>query len=173
MQIRSQVDRGTTVEVSIPQKIVDETPGMVLENKEKLCTACYLRPERYKFPELRSYYNETVSHLAAGLELAVHRVFELEELKKLASIYQLTHLLIGREEYEEDPFYFEELAQHTGRGCSGWQFCARGRQQGIPDEKTGIQSSGCQFFECKGSCSATAVGAYEYDLSGCARACRG
>lgn len=113
MQIRSQVDRGTTVEVSIPQKIVDETPGMVLENKEKLCTACYLRPERYKFPELRSYYNETVSHLAAGLELAVHRVFELEELKKLASIYQLTHLLIGREEYEEDPFYFEELAQHT------------------------------------------------------------
>ena len=113
MQIHSEVGKGTTVEVSIPQRIVDETPGMVVENREKLCTACYLRQEKYKFAEVRNYYNETISHLAAGLELSIHRVFDLEELKKLASIYQLTHLLIGREEYEEEPDYFETLAQRT------------------------------------------------------------
>lgn len=111
MQIRSQVGKGTTVDVSIPQKVVDETPGMVVDDKEKICAACYLRPERYKIPELRNYYNESISHLAAGLDLTVHRVFDLEELKKLSAIYQLTHLLIGRDEYEEEPGYFEQLAQ--------------------------------------------------------------
>ncbi|MBO5153830.1 MAG: response regulator [Eubacterium sp.] len=113
MQIHSEVGKGTTVEVSIPQKIVDETPGMVVENKENLCTACYLRPEKYKSAEVRNYYNETISHLAVGLELAMHRVFNLEELKKLTAIYQLTHLLIGKEEYEEDTDFFEKLAVRT------------------------------------------------------------
>lgn len=113
MQIHSVVDQGTTVEISIPQKIVDETPGMVVENREKLCTACYLRQEKYKVAEVRNFYNETISHLAAGLEIEIHRVFDLAELKKLASIYQLTHLLIGREEYEEEPEYFESLSQRT------------------------------------------------------------
>lgn len=113
MQIHSEVGRGTTVEISLPQKVVDEKPGMVVENRETLCTACYLRPEKYQSAEVRSYYNETISHLAAGLELAIHRVFDLEELKKLTAIYQLTHLLIGREEYEEEPDWFEALAART------------------------------------------------------------
>ena len=113
MQIHSEVDKGTTVEVSIPQTIVDEMPGMVVENRETLCTACYLRQEKYKLAEVRDYYNETISHLAAGLELGIHRVFNLQELKKLTVIYQLTHLLIGREEYEEEPEWFEALAART------------------------------------------------------------
>ena len=113
MQIHSEVGKGTTVEVSIPQKIVDETPGMVVENKENVCMACYLRPEKYKVAEVRNYYSEAIGHLAVGLELTMHRVFHLEELKKLTSIYQLTHLLIGKEEYREDPNFFEKLAART------------------------------------------------------------
>ena len=113
MQIHSEVGKGTTVEVSIPQKVVDETPGMVVENKENVCMACYLRPEKYKVAEVRNYYNDTICHLAAGLDLSMHRVFHLEELKKLTAIYQLTHLLIGGEEYEENPDFFEKLAVRT------------------------------------------------------------
>ncbi|MGN0344563.1 MAG: hybrid sensor histidine kinase/response regulator [Lachnospiraceae bacterium] len=113
MQIHSEVEKGTTVDISIPQKVVDETPGMVVENKDKLCLACYLRQEKYKVAEIRNYYNDTISHLAAGLDLCIHRVFDLEELKKLTSIYQLTHLLIGADEYGEDPDFYEQLAQRT------------------------------------------------------------
>lgn len=112
LQIRSEIGKGTTVEVSIPQKIADETPGMVVNHKEKLCTACYLKQEKYKFAEVRNYYNDTISHIVSGLELTVHRVFALDELKKLVSIYHLTHLLIGREEYEEAREYFETLASN-------------------------------------------------------------
>lgn len=113
MQIHSEPDKGTTVEVFIPQRIVDEKPGMVAENKDALCTACYLRQEKYKTAEVRNFYNETISHLAAGLEITIHRVSDLESLKKLTGIYQLTHLLIGEEEYGEEPDYYEKLAQRT------------------------------------------------------------
>lgn len=113
MQIHSEVGKGTTVEISIPQKIADEAHGMILTKKEELCTACYLRQERYKHAKVRNFYNDTISHLAAGLDLTIHRIFHLEELKKLTSIYQLTHLLISRAEYEEDPEWFEALAVRT------------------------------------------------------------
>ena len=113
MQMHSEPDKGTTVEIFIPQGIVDGTPGMVVENKDALCVACYLRQEKYKSAEVRFYYNETISHLAAGLELILHRVSDLESLKKLTEIYQLTHLFIAEEEYREEPDYYEKLAQHT------------------------------------------------------------
>ncbi len=111
MRIESRPGSGTTVLVSVPQKVSDETPGMVVENKEQLCLACYLRPEKYEVLEVRGYYDNMISHMAQGLDLALHRVFDLEDLKKLISVYQLSHLFLGKEEYQEDTAYFEELAQ--------------------------------------------------------------
>ena len=109
MQIESTVEGGTTVSVSIPQKVADATPGIVLKNPEKLCMGFYLLPEKYATPEVRDYYNMLISHMVQGLGLTIHRVFRMEELKKLVSMYQLTHLLIAREEYEENASYFEAL----------------------------------------------------------------
>ena len=109
VQIESTVGEGTTVSVSIPQKVSDETPGMAVEHQEDLCVACYLRPEKYEVPEVRDYYNEMISHLVQGLDMPLHRLFHFDELEKLTSMYQLTHLFIGREEYEENKSYFEAL----------------------------------------------------------------
>ena len=109
LQIESSKEDGTTVSVSIPQKVADASPCMSVTNRESLCLGCYLRPEKYTVPEVRSYYNEMITHMVRGLDLVLHRVFNLEELEKLVSVYQLTHLFIGREEYEEDEEYFERL----------------------------------------------------------------
>ena len=111
IQIESMVGKGTTVSVSIPQKVSDGAPGMVVENRENLCLACYLRPEKYEVPEVRDYYDEMISHLVQGLDMPLHRVSDMDELRKLTSVYQLTHLFIGREEYEENKSYFEDLTQ--------------------------------------------------------------
>ncbi|MGN1085292.1 MAG: ATP-binding protein, partial [Lachnospiraceae bacterium] len=109
MQIESSVGSGTTVSISIPQKVVDETPGIVVTNRKSLCLACFLRPEKYEVPEVREYYNEMISHMVQGLDMSLHRISNSEELKKLISVYRLTHLFIGKEEYEEDATYFETL----------------------------------------------------------------
>ncbi len=109
IQIKSRLGEGTTVSVSIPQKVVDEGPCMVVEKREELCLACYLKLELYEVPEIRDYYNASISHMVQGLEVTLHRVFHMDELEKLVSMYQLTHLFIGRAEYEENRYYFEEL----------------------------------------------------------------
>lgn len=111
IQIESTEGKGTTVSVSIPQKVSDEAPGMVVENREDLCLACYLRTEKYEIPEIRDYYNEMIAHMVQGLDIPLHRVSSMEELEKLTSVYRLTHLFMGKEEYEENKSYFEELAQ--------------------------------------------------------------
>lgn len=113
LQIESTEEDGTTVSVSIPQKVADASPCLSVANRESLCLGCYLRPEKYAVPEVRSYYNETITHMVCGLDLVLHRVFNLEELEKLVSMYQLTHLFIGREEYDEDKGYFERLDKNT------------------------------------------------------------
>ena len=109
LQIESSEGNGTTVSVSIPQKVADDSPCMSIANRESLCLGCYLRPEKYAVPEVRGYYNDMITHMVRGLDLVLHRVFNLEELKKLISMYQLTHLFIGKEEYEENRDYFERL----------------------------------------------------------------
>ena len=112
IKIESTVGEGTTVSVSIPQKVSDEAHSMVVENREDLCLACYLRPEKYEVPAVRSYYDEMISHLVRGLDVSLHRLSNNDELEKLTSMYQLTHLFIGKEEYEEDNSYFENLDQN-------------------------------------------------------------
>ena len=109
MQIESTAGSGTTVSVSLPQKVADDAPSMKVEKRENLCLACFLRQEKYEVPEVRNYYNETITHMVQSLEISMHRVFSIEELKRLTAMYQLTHLFIGKEEYEESKGFFEGL----------------------------------------------------------------
>lgn len=109
MLIESDVDNGTIVSVSIPQKVSDESASMAVEERENLCLACFLRPEKYTVPKVRDYYNEMIKNLVRGLEIPLHRVSNREELEKLILACRLTHLFIGQEEYEEAPEYFENL----------------------------------------------------------------
>ncbi len=109
VHVESQEGVGTTVTVSIPQKVADASPGMRVKDKEGLCLACYLKPEKYQVPAVRKYYDELISHIACELDLSVHRIFNRDELEKLIGTFQVTHLFLGREEYEEDPAWFEGL----------------------------------------------------------------
>lgn len=110
MQIRSKTGKGTEVSVSIPQKVADYKPMIALNNRERLCLACYLKTEKYETPEVRDYYNETIVHMIESLDASMHRVFCIDELKSFVAVCRITHLFIGVEEYEEDREWFEKLA---------------------------------------------------------------
>ena len=113
IHVDSKPGEGTCVTVSIPQKIVDPAPGMKVEKPDSLCIACYLMPEKYKVPEVRQFYDTMILNLATGLDVPVHRVFSLGDLKKLMSAYEITHLLLADEEYEKDADYFENCDPQT------------------------------------------------------------
>ena len=110
MTIESAKGKGTTVRVSIPQGVSDKEGCMSLTNRQDLCLGAYLHFDKYPDPNVREYYNRMVSNIVHGLGVQMHRVDNIDNLKRLVSSVNLTHLFIAEEEYGTDPKYIEELA---------------------------------------------------------------
>lgn len=108
--MESEPGTGTTVRISIPQKVVDGDGCMSLAHRESLCLGAYLHFDKYPNPNVREYYNRMVSNIVHGLGVQMHRVDNIDTLKKLVSSVKLTHLFIAEEEYGTDPDYIEKLA---------------------------------------------------------------
>ncbi len=113
MTMESTQGKGTTVKVSIPQKVIDPDGCMSLTNRQNLCLGAYLHFDKYPDPNVREYYNRMVSNIVHGLGVQMHRVDNIESLKKLVASVSLTHLFIAKEEYETDPDYIDRLASGT------------------------------------------------------------
>lgn len=111
MTIQSKVDVGTTVRVSIPQKVVDKASCMSVENPGKLCLGAFLQFDKFPVPAVREYYNSMVLNIVNGLGVQMHRVNNAKNLQKLRESIHMTHLFVGEEEYCSDIGLMEQLAQ--------------------------------------------------------------
>ena len=111
MTIESKPDVGTTVHVSLPQKVVDNTSCMSVANPDQLCLGAYLHFEKYSNPAVRDYYNSMVLNIVKGLGIQMHRVNNAGNLRLLRESIHLTHLFVAEEEYEENVELIEELAK--------------------------------------------------------------
>ena len=105
--INSKPDVGTTVRVSIPQKVADPESCMSVFNRDALCLGAYLHFEKFEHPMVREYYNDMVMNIVNGLGVQMHRVDNFKTLKKLLETVRLTHLFIGEEEYNEAKDFLE------------------------------------------------------------------
>ncbi len=106
--IESEKGTGTTIRVSIPQEVADSSPCAYVPDKN-ICLAGYLSFENYNVPQIREYYQRTISDLVKQLELPFHNVTDIEDLKKLRANFKLTHLFIGTHEYIDNEEYIESL----------------------------------------------------------------
>ncbi|MBO6230954.1 MAG: response regulator [Ruminiclostridium sp.] len=111
MHIESEHGRGTTVHVSLPQKVVDEASCMSIVRPERLTLGAFLHFEKFQNPSVRDYYNVMVRNIVNGLGVKMHRVDNAKNLEKLLRTVKLTHLFVGEEEYDENRDYIEELAK--------------------------------------------------------------
>ncbi len=111
MTINSKPDVGTTVSVSIPQKIVDPTSCMSVAAPDTLCLGAFFQFEKYDHPAVRDYYNSMVLNIVKGLGVQMHRVNNAANLKLLYNTVHLTHLFIAGEEYSANADLIEELAK--------------------------------------------------------------
>lgn len=111
MTIESKPDVGTTVNVSIPQRIVDPLSCMSVSAPDKLCLGAFLHFEKYDHPAVRDYYNSMVLNIVKGLGVQMHRVNNAENLKLLHSSVHLTHLFIAEDEYNDNVNLIESLAK--------------------------------------------------------------
>ena len=111
MTIESKPDVGTTVTVSIPQRVVDPLSCMSVSAPDKLCLGAFLHFEKYEHPAVRDYYNSMVLNIVKGLGVQMHRVNNAENLKLLHNTVHLTHLFIAEDEYNDNIDLIENLAK--------------------------------------------------------------
>ena len=111
MTIESATDEGTTVNVSIPMKVVDPTSCMSVANPDSLCLGAYLNFEKYTEPAVRDYYNSMVLNIVKGLGVQMHRVNNAENLRLLHDSIHMTHLFVAEDEYNSNVELIEELAK--------------------------------------------------------------
>ena len=109
--VESKPKRGTTVRVSIPQKVVDNSLCMSVINPKELHIAGFLHFDKFPHPVVREYYNMTVRNIVKGLGVTMHRVDNGEDLRKLVNEVELTHLFVAETEYEAEKEYIDELAK--------------------------------------------------------------
>ena len=110
LTVDSKPGVGTTVTVSLPQKVVEPESCMSLLHPEKLCLGAFLHLDKYRDPNVREYYNMMIRNIVRGFGIQMHRVDHVSNLKKLLASVKLTHLFIAEEEYETAPELIEELA---------------------------------------------------------------
>ncbi|MBR4947324.1 MAG: response regulator [Clostridiales bacterium] len=111
MTIESKPDEGTTVHVSLPQKVVDTTSCMSVAHPDQLTLGAYLHFEKYSNPAVRDYYNAMVLNIVKGLGIQMHRVNNVDNLKLLHDSIHMTHLFIAEEEYNDNVELIEKLAK--------------------------------------------------------------
>ena len=112
MTIESKPDVGTTVNVSLPQRVVDPISCMSVAAPDKLCLGAFLHFEKYDNPSVRDYYNSMVLNIVKGLGIQMHRVNNADNLKLLNNTVHLTHLFIAEEEYNDNVDLIEGLAKN-------------------------------------------------------------
>ena len=111
MTVESQPGTGTTVRLSIPQKVTDDRPCMSVDHRDRVSLGGYLSLQKYTNPHLREYYNAMIYDLVQGLGTPMHRVDNVEDLKRLLQKVSLTHLFVGDEEYLSAQALLESLAR--------------------------------------------------------------
>ncbi len=111
MTVSSTPDVGTTVKVSIPNKVIDPGECMSVADRENISLGAYLHFEKYSNPSVREYYNTMVRNIVTGLKVSMHRVDNAESLHALTDSKRLTHLFAGPEEYNGSVSFMEELAK--------------------------------------------------------------
>ena len=110
MIIESSIGGGTSVRVSIPNRIIDPNPCMSVKDRESISLGAYLHFEKYSNPHVREFYDSMVRNIVTGLKVSMHRVDNLGSLRALVDNKKLTHLFAGPEEYNSAVEYMESLA---------------------------------------------------------------
>jgi CheY-like chemotaxis protein len=114
VKINSTKGRGTTVRLTIPQRVADPAPCLSI--KDGVCEGLifYMKPEKFRAPEIREFYRNMASNLATGLKAKLYSPGERRELERIIKNFDISHIFTGEEEYETDKDLLNSLSKE---GC--------------------------------------------------------
>ena len=109
VKIDSERGKGTTVRISIPQTIVDPSPCLAVKETIKDGIVFYMKPAKFKVPEVREFYGLMAVELAAGLKARLYSVDNNAELNRLIKEGNISYIFTGVEEYDGDKDLLDKL----------------------------------------------------------------
>ncbi|MCR5451778.1 MAG: response regulator [Lachnospiraceae bacterium] len=110
VKIESIKGRGTTVNVTIPQKVSDSSSCLDIDREGLSSVLFYVMPEKYSVPELRDFYRSMAINLATGLNIPLYQATNRKELERYIEKIRISHIFMGQEEYQRDSDYIDALA---------------------------------------------------------------
>lgn len=109
--VQSEYGKGTTMRVSIPQKVLDEHPIVSVEHVEELHVAVYLNPEKFQMMDTRDEYTRLIHHVLQGIQVKYHICHNVNELMRRDANDDYTHLFITLSEYLDNPGFFDDISK--------------------------------------------------------------
>jgi len=111
--VKSGVGEGSVVKFVVPQKVVDETPLALIQDKENINIAFYIDMESVDMSSIRGEYVENIVYTVGQLRSKCRICRNLSELQRRAEKEVFSHAFIGLKEYRENCEYFDRMAKLT------------------------------------------------------------
>ncbi len=111
VKIESEKGNGTTVRVTIPQKVVDKSPCLELSKSFSGDLIFHVRSDKYKVPKVRDFYRSMAANLATRIRVPLYPAQTIQEIEQLRKKKDVAIVFMGQEEYEDNPAYFDELSK--------------------------------------------------------------
>ncbi len=110
VKIESERSLGTTVRVTIPQRVVDKKPCLSLSKDFSGDILFHNRSDKYKVPRVREFYRSMATNLATGIRVHLYSAESIKEIESLYNKLNISIIFMGQEEYEADSEYFDEIS---------------------------------------------------------------
>ena len=111
VKIESQKRVGTTVRVTLPQKVTDETPCLALSGSFDGEVLFHVRSDKYKVPRVRDFYRTMATNLASGIRVPLYPAENIKDIERLLDKLNIKNIFMGQEEYEQNPEYFDKMSE--------------------------------------------------------------
>jgi CheY-like chemotaxis protein len=111
VKIESEKGNGTTVRVTIPQRVSDKSQCLSLERNCSEDLLFHVRSDKYKVPRVREFYRSMATNLAVGINVPLYPAETIKEIENLRKKLDVSFIFMGQEEYEDNPEYFDEMSK--------------------------------------------------------------
>ncbi len=112
VKIESKKGSGTTVRVTIPQKVLNATPCLVLKSDFRGDIIFHVRSDKYKIPRVRDFYHHMATNLAADNHVPLYSADSVKEIEHLRQQLNVSAVFMGQEEYADNPEYFDDMSRN-------------------------------------------------------------
>ena len=110
VKIESEKGNGTTVRVTIPQKVIDPAPCLAIHEKITKTVLFHVKSDKYKVPKVRDFYRAMAMHIAMGINAPLFSAETVKEIDKMREKMDVGFIFMGEEEYQANSQYFDELS---------------------------------------------------------------